>query len=201
MTRALSGVLQLYLVRHGESTWNVEGRVQGQTRHVPLTHVGVTQARDVAARLATAPIQRLYTSDLVRAAQTAEHISKAIGVESWPDVRLRERSYGVLEGRPNHEVPMLGLTGGLPPGGETFGAVVRRVGELLDECAAETARLGGYGVAMVTHGDTIAAALTWLHEHGGSDVARHAPGNGAVISASMKVGQHERQPVAQRLSR
>ena len=135
-------LLRIYLVRHGESTWNVEGRVQGQTSHVPLTRVGVTQARDVAARLAAVPIQRLYTSDLVRAVQTAEHVSKAIGVDARPDVRLRERSYGMLEGRPNHEVPMLGRRDGLPPGGETFGAVVRRVGELLGGVRGEAARLG-----------------------------------------------------------
>ena len=186
--------VRVYLVRHGESTWNVEGRVQGQTSHVPLTRLGVTQARDVAARLATVPVQRLYTSDLVRAVQTAEHVSEAIGVDARPDVRLRERSYGLLEGRPNHEVPMLGRRDGEPPEGETFGAVVRRVGELLDECVGEAARLGVFGVAMVTHGDTISAALTWLARHAGADVGRHLPGNGAVVSATMEVGQDLGQP-------
>lgn len=194
----MTRVLRIHLVRHGESTWNVEGRVQGQTVHVPLTHLGVTQARDVAASLATFPIQRLYTSDLVRAVQTAEHVSKAIGVDARPDVRLRERSYGMLEGRPNREVPMLGRNDGLPPRGETFGAVVRRVGELLDECVGEAFSLGLEGVAMVTHGDTIRAALTWL---GQQEDARHRPGNGSVTSVSVVVGQPEREPVAQRLSR
>ncbi len=191
-------VLRIHLLRHGESTWNVEGRVQGQTLHVPLTHLGVTQARDVAARLATVPIQRLYTSDLVRAAQTAEHVANAIGVYARPDVRLRERSYGRLEGRPNHKVPMVGRNDGLPPGGESFDAVVRRVGELFDECVGEAARLGLEGIAMVTHGDTIRAALTWL---GQLEDARHRPGNGSVTSVTVEVGQPERETVAQRLSR
>ena len=188
-------LLRIHLVRHGESTWNVEGRVQGQTRHVPLTHLGVTQARDVAARLAAVPIQRLYTSDLMRAVQTAEHVSNAIGVDPLPDVRLRERSYGMLEGEPNDEVPMVGRNDGLPPGGESFDAVVRRVGELLDECVSE----GGLeGVALVTHGDTIRAALTWL---GQLEDARLRPGNGSVTSVSVEVGQPEREPMAARLSR
>ena len=195
------GALRIHLVRHGESTWNVEGRVQGQTRHVPLTHLGVTQARDVAARLAAVPIHRLYTSDLVRAVQTAEHVAQAIGVDARPDVRLRERSYGMLEGRPNHEVPMLGRHDGLPPGGETFGAVVRRVGGLLDECIDEAARLGLDGIAMVTHGDSIRAALTWLGQHEDAGVLHHRPGNGSVTTATVEAGRPEREPAAQRLSR
>jgi len=196
-----SRVLRVYLVRHGESTWNLEGRVQGQTQHVPLTGVGLTQARDVAARLATVPIQRLYTSDLLRAAQTAELVSRAIGVVAQPDGRLRERSYGRLEGRPNHEVPMLGRRdGGVPPGGESFGAVVRRVGELLDECVSLAASQELHSIAMVTHGDTIQAALTWLTQDGGTAIGRHPPGNGSVITTSVEVGRRL-QPVAQRLSR
>jgi len=194
-------VLRVYLVRHGESTWNVEGRVQGQTHRVPLTGVGLAQARDVGTRLTTVPIQRLYTSDLLRAAQTAELVSKSIGVVPQPDRRLRERSYGTLEGRPNHEVPMLGRRDdGVPPGGESFGAVVRRVGGLLDECVGDAARLGLDGIAMVTHGDTIQAALTWLTQDGGTTIGQHTPGNGSVITASVEVARRL-QPVAQRLSR
>ena len=192
--------LLVYMVRHGESTWNVEGRVQGQTHHVPLTGLGITQARDVAARLATVPIQRLYTSDLLRAAQTAEVVSRATGIVAQADRRLRERSYGMLEGKPNHEVPMLGRRdGGVPPGGESFDAVVRRVGGLLDECLGDAECVGLDGIAMVTHGDTIRAALTWLTQHGGAATGKHAPGNGSVITVTFAVGLL--QPVAQRLSR
>ncbi|HZJ04655.1 MAG TPA: histidine phosphatase family protein [Nocardioidaceae bacterium] len=197
-----SRVLRVYLVRHGQSTWNVEGRVQGQTHHVPLTGVGLTQARDVATRLAKAPIQRLYTSDLLRAVQTAEQVARAIGVKAQPESRLRERSYGVLEGRPNHEVPMLGRRDdGEPPGGESFRAVVRRVGGLLDECLADAARHGLDGIAMVTHGDTIQAALSCLKQDD-NDTANglRTPGNGSIIAATVELGRPQ-QPVSQRLSR
>jgi broad specificity phosphatase PhoE len=192
-------LLRIRLVRHGQSTWNAEGRVQGQTDHVPLTSVGLTQAQDVATRLATSPIRRLYTSDLLRAVQTAEIVSRAIGVDARRDGRLRERSYGVLEGRPNHEVPMLGRREGeVPPGGESFGDVVRRVGGLLGECVDHAVRHGPTEIAMITHGDTIRAALCWLGEDG------HDPdgvllGNGGVVVAQFGVGRP--QPVAQRLSR
>lgn len=193
-------VLRIHLVRHGQSTWNVEGRVQGQTDHVPLTTVGVTQALDVAAGLTTVPIQRLYTSDLLRAVQTAELVSRVIGVDAQPDGRLRERSYGVLEGRPNHEVPMLGRRdGGVPPGGESFGAVVRRVGGLLDECVDDAVRHGLTRIAMISHGDTIQAALSRLAGEGHIAAGARSPGNGSVVVATVELGRP--QPVAQRLSR
>lgn len=188
--------LRIRLVRHGQSTWNVEGRVQGQTVHVPLTAVGVAQAQEVATSLAALPIQRLYTSDLVRALQTAEVVSRATGLAVRSDARLRERGYGVLEGRPNHEVPMLGAReGGAPPGGESFGDVVRRVGGLLDECREDAVLDGLTEVAMVTHGDTIQAALSWLGDASAGTVVT----NGSVVVADVGVGRP--QPVVQRLSR
>jgi broad specificity phosphatase PhoE len=187
-------VVRVLLVRHGQSTWNAEGRVQGQTHDVPLTEVGVAQARDVADRLASMGVRRVYTSDLLRAVQTADHVARATGVVARPDRRLRERSYGLLEGRPGREVPMLGRRDGdVPPGGESFADVVRRVGELLDECLADGVRDGVDCVAMVTHGDTIAAAISWLGldpDHGPS-----SPGNASVTVARVQVR------TAQRLSR
>jgi broad specificity phosphatase PhoE len=179
----VTGSLRLLLVRHGESTWNVQGRVQGQTSHVPLTDLGRTQARDVAARLAAMSVQRLHTSDLLRAVQTADAIARTTGLETRPDRRLRERGYGLLEGRPSHAVPMLGSRDACaPPGGESFQDVVRRVGGLLEECLAEAAHDDLDGVVLVTHGDTIAAALCWLGRDPGND-----PSNGSVTTVRVKV--------------
>ncbi len=83
--------------RHGRTEWNLAGRVQGQT-DVPLDDVGREQARAAAARLASLQPSRIVTSDLSRARDTAEELSRLVGVQVQTDVRFRERSFGVREG-------------------------------------------------------------------------------------------------------
>jgi probable phosphoglycerate mutase len=85
------------LVRHGETLWNLEGRRQGQADS-PLTPLGIAQAQAIAERLADEPVDALYSSDLPRAWVTAEHIGAACGLSVIADSRLREKSFGVLEG-------------------------------------------------------------------------------------------------------
>src|SRR5215472_13058737 len=71
---------RLLLVRHGESTWNAGGRIQGQL-DPPLTERGLAQAQEVAERFAGHRLAGLYSSDLVRAMGTAEPIGAAVGME------------------------------------------------------------------------------------------------------------------------
>ena len=91
----------LTLVRHGETDWNAGGRIQGST-DIPLNDTGRAQAREVAARLAADAVGRevrVVSSDLSRAAETADVIADAIGItvaRRMPG--LRERSYGDAEG-------------------------------------------------------------------------------------------------------
>ncbi|ADG05475.1 histidine phosphatase family protein [Kyrpidia tusciae] len=94
---------QICLVRHGETTWNREQRLQGH-RDVPLTDVGRRQAEAVARRLAEGHWDAVYSSDLMRARYTAEVIAKACGIHFVTDPRLRERSYGQLEGLTRTEI-------------------------------------------------------------------------------------------------
>lgn len=84
------------MVRHGETAWNAEGRVQGQT-DVPLSAVGEAQARAVRAALAGLRFDALYASDLARVRQTAAPSASALGLEPRLDARLRERHYGKFE--------------------------------------------------------------------------------------------------------
>jgi len=84
------------MVRHGETAWNAEGRVQGQT-DVPLSAVGEAQARAVGAALAGERFAALYASDLARVRQTAAPAAAALGLEPRLDARLRERHYGKFE--------------------------------------------------------------------------------------------------------
>ncbi|MGH8687626.1 MAG: histidine phosphatase family protein, partial [Burkholderiales bacterium] len=71
---------QICMVRHGETAWNAEGRVQGQT-DVPLSPVGEAQARALGAALAGRRFAALYASDLARVRQTAAPAAAALGLE------------------------------------------------------------------------------------------------------------------------
>ncbi len=93
----MSGATRLCLVRHGETAWNAEGRVQGQL-DVPLSEVGLAQARAVAGALAKEAFSAIYSSDLVRVRQTAEPLSRLLKKDVLLDERLRERHYGVFQG-------------------------------------------------------------------------------------------------------
>ena len=88
---------RIILWRHGRTEWNVAGRVQGQT-DVPLDDVGLQQARESAARLATLRPSRILSSDLRRAADTAAALSELCGVPVETDARLRELEFGAREG-------------------------------------------------------------------------------------------------------
>lgn len=88
---------ELILIRHGETAWNRERRMQGQT-DIPLSDLGRAQAAAVGQRLANYPFTALYSSDLSRAWQTATAISQASGRKIRSEVALRERTFGIFEG-------------------------------------------------------------------------------------------------------
>jgi probable phosphoglycerate mutase len=105
----------LILLRHGETDWNRQRRIQGQL-DTPLNDEGIRQAAAAAARLATeaarwglaarpgGPPARLVSSDLLRCRQTAAPIAAALGLDCGLEARLRERAYGVFEGRTYPEI-------------------------------------------------------------------------------------------------
>lgn len=88
---------RIILARHGETDHNAEGLLQGQT-DVALNEDGIDQARQLAERLAEEDIDAVYTSDLERAAKTAEIIAVEHDLEPEPLEALRERSFGEAEG-------------------------------------------------------------------------------------------------------
>ena len=89
---------EILLLRHGETLWNIEGRIQGH-RDSPLSAEGLAQAEALARRLAGERPDVLYTSDLGRARQTMEPLARATGLTPRVDPALRERCYGAFEGR------------------------------------------------------------------------------------------------------
>lgn len=84
-------------VRHGITDWNAEHRAQGQL-DIPLNAEGQSQAQAVARRLQGEPWDAIYASDLSRAKATADVIGEAVGLPVHTDVRLREISFGTMEG-------------------------------------------------------------------------------------------------------
>lgn len=149
---------QLILVRHGETVWNREQRMQGH-RDSPLSELGVWQAGQLARRLERLPFAALYSSDLGRAYRTARSVADATGHEIVTDAGLRERHFGVFEGLTAEEIESsyageyLRFRSRDPdyvvPGGESARAFRDRCLACLEEIAQRHARLP---VVVVTHG-------------------------------------------------
>lgn len=87
----------LLLVRHGETDWNADGRLQGQTDR-PLSEYGRRQARQLADELADEDFAAIYASDLSRAHETAEIVGERLGLPVSLDPDLREKNWGTWEG-------------------------------------------------------------------------------------------------------
>jgi len=111
-------VTTLLLVRHGETDWNAEGRLQGHTDR-PLNDFGRRQAAALAERLADDDIDAVYASDLARARETAEILADRLGLAVVTDPDLRERNWGQL-GRPDRL--------GARPASSTSARSARRMG-------------------------------------------------------------------------
>lgn len=93
------------LIRHGETDWNRELRFQGQI-DVPLNAIGLEQANRLATRLASQPFDAVVSSDLRRAAQTAEVIARKRSATVNLDPRLREQSFGIVDGKSVAEIQL-----------------------------------------------------------------------------------------------
>lgn len=93
----MPAVTRVLAIRHGETAWNVDARIQGQL-DIPLNELGRWQAARVAQTLAGETIDAIYTSDLQRARQTAQPIADAMGLPLGLEQGLRERRFGAFEG-------------------------------------------------------------------------------------------------------
>ena len=148
------------LVRHGETAWNAERRVQGRT-DVPLHDVGREQAALTGRRLADTRFAAVYSSDLVRARETAEIIVAASNTGPYEivfDERLREVSFGTVEGKTwtemDDDVKAVQHVRDLdfaPPGGESYRELLDRLGGFADMLrerhASDDVLVVGHGAA------------------------------------------------------
>lgn len=94
---------RIIAIRHGETAWNVDTRIQGHL-DIPLNDTGRWQARQVGAALAGEPIAAIYASDLLRAWETAQAVGDTAGIDVVAEPALRERGFGVFEGRTFAEI-------------------------------------------------------------------------------------------------
>jgi len=92
----------IYLVRHGETEWNKIGRMQGHT-DIPLNRAGVSQAHELRTILDSIDFYAVYASDLKRALDTARILIHNKNIKIQRDKDLRERSFGMYEGKPSVE--------------------------------------------------------------------------------------------------
>lgn len=93
----LDQVTSVLAVRHGETAWNRETRIQGQL-DIPLSPLGAAQARRLAQALDGQGVEVIYASDLSRARQTAEAVAQQLGLAVQLEPGLRERGFGLFEG-------------------------------------------------------------------------------------------------------
>ncbi|WP_134323961.1 histidine phosphatase family protein [Cumulibacter soli] len=181
--------VEVHLVRHGQSTWNVQRRLQGQTAHPPLTEQGRADAARAAEALLNSvggrPV-RIDSSDLERAAQTA-HIIAARFAPSL-DVRhtaaLREQHLGSLQGRLTSELTAEPVRDGEHisevrwGGGESLADVHSRLREYFSEVLPTAPD----HLIVVTHGDTLRVARAVLAGKSHRDVEWDVVDNGAVLT-------------------
>ncbi len=181
----------LWLVRHGETTWNSMGWVQGQVDGARLTRRGRYQARHAADLLASEPVGAIYASDLYRARRTATTISRRLGCAVRTDQRLRERCFGMAEGVPTAGVPssVTGIesgqvvdTGAHPPGGETLDDVYRRCAAFLDDLRRSTAP---GDVVVVAHGGSIRMLRAAVAEQGLTGMAWETVPNACMLRVEL----------------
>lgn len=175
----------LYLIRHGETTWNVEGRYQGHL-DPPLTERGRQQAETTAVHLAAIDFAAIYSSDLARAYQTALPLAAKTGLPVHCDVRLREIDqgdwHGVLIGdiRAQWSQSLYGWEADpwrhCPPGGERLEQLQTRVYAAIDEMVT---RYPQGIVAVFSHKLPIALLKIRYQHYAAGEIWSLIPANGA----------------------
>lgn len=169
------GKTLFWLVRHGQTDWNLEGRYQGQA-DTPLNQTGIEEAERAARQLADRPFHKVFSSDLQRAKRTAEVIAQARNVPVVVDPRLREISLGEWEGQvfdliqvrypekveERKQSPLTFRA----PGGESVEEIWDRVKQAVNEITDQNR---GDEVVLVAHGLVLGALLAYASDR---DISR-----------------------------
>ena len=174
---------EMWLVRHGQTDWNLRGIYQGQS-NIPLNETGIRQARELAATLSGTRFDAIYSSDLARALHTASLIAAVLGLPVNTDPRLREINQGVWEGqtivavrekyRPDFSPNPKYISTPRAEGAETLEQVIRRMVAAANDYHL---RYNGGRVLLSTHGLSAAAIYAVANHIPLVEVARYIPEN------------------------
>lgn len=170
----------MYVIRHGETDWNVKKIIQGHRNNV-LNEKGKQQAKETANRFRNIKFDAIFSSDLLRAKQTAEIIAKKFNLGVKTNQNLRERGFGKFEGRPEEEFKkelkkllirfnqaddQTKFRFKFPSGVETIGSVNTRFTAFLKRTAFN---YPGKTVLVITHGGSMTFLLVHLRIHSFKD--------------------------------
>lgn len=161
--------MKIYLIRHGQTDWNIAGMIQG-SHDIPLNETGRIQARKLAEAMDQRPITKIFSSPLIRAAETAQMIAKRQKVELCSIKPLVEVEFGKWEGLTWAEIEnqfpeelkrwTMNPQEVSPPGGETLTSIRNRCVEAWKIIREITG--GNEDVAIVSHGATLGHFYSFL---------------------------------------
>jgi probable phosphoglycerate mutase len=193
----MESVTRLLVLRHGQTDWNVDQRIQGQL-DIPLNQHGRWQAGQLALALADEEVHAVYSSDLQRAAETAALLARVGGLTVQTDTGLRERAFGTFEGASFREIEQRWPEDAqrwrrrepdfAPGGGETLRQFYARSVQSAQRLAA---RHPGQTVALVAHG----GVLDCLYR-AACRIELHAPRTWQVGNASINRLLHSDEGLA-----
>lgn len=172
----------VYFVRHGQTVWNVENKICGAT-DIELTELGHRQAIETGERILAEGIQadEILYSPLIRAAETARHISEVTGIPARPEPRLREQSFGKWEATPRDGQEFRKAKEEFCcryEGGESMLQLAQRVYNLLDEIK-EKADERTY--ILVAHNGIARAVQSYFYEMTNEEYAAFGVKNCTVL--------------------
>lgn len=189
--------MKLYFIRHGETVWNTQAKLQGKS-DIPLNEKGVALARVTGEALADVPFADIYSSPLKRALQTAQLVAGDRDVPIVTDRRLEEIGFGIWEGlschKDHYEIPsdsfqdfFLDPFGYQPPAqGETVRHVCGRTADFLEELIRKMGKEES-NVLISCHGCTLRALMNYFYQDYTAGFWRgHVPPNCSVSIVEVK---------------
>jgi broad specificity phosphatase PhoE len=176
---------EFWLVRHGQTDWNINRRWQGQSPDAPgLNEIGRAQALELLDQLKDVKLSTIYSSDLLRARQTAELIAKPLGLDIVFEPRLREMHLGEWEGMLASKVEThypqeleerkRDAFNAHTPGGEALREVAARIIPAMDQIARKHPE---ESILVVSHGVSLGVIICHVEGIPLGDAYKHIPNN------------------------
>ena len=156
--------MKIYVVRHGQTDYNINGLFQGR-KDIPLNSVGIKQAEETAQKFKNIPVDIILVSPLTRAKETAKYISNITGIKPVIEKDLIERNFGDMEGKPNREDCNIKMLLDYEKNYnicnvEPIQSLFKRVSDCLDKIID---KYMGKNVVLVTHGGVAQAIDIYFH--------------------------------------